>query len=68
MVDIEPKCFKNQVIEKESYVITNARMHVGNLIIGERYLEPQGLVTVVNQMTGDYCEINYKARGNWFSS
>jgi hypothetical protein len=43
-------------------------MHVGNLIVGEKYIEPQGKITIKNQSTGDTCEIDYKPRSGWFNN
>ena len=38
-------------------------MIVGNLIIGERYVEPQGAANLKNITTGDTCEVIFKERG-----
>ena len=43
-------------------------MHVGNLIMGERYIEPQGKTVIKNEITGEVCEIDFKTRGKWFNS
>ena len=40
-------------------------MVIGNLIIGERYAEPQGPSRIVNETTGDYCDMDFKVRGAW---
>lgn len=42
-------------------------MVVGNIIsLGGRYLEPQGNQIIINETTGETCEINYRDRG-WMS-
>lgn len=38
-------------------------MTVGNLIIGERYIEPTGSSLIVNQTTMETCTVQYKSRG-----
>ena len=38
------------------------KLYVGNLLIGERYIEPSGKVVVKNKTTGDYCDMEYKSR------
>ena len=38
-------------------------MVLGNIFIGEKYTEPQGLANIINQMTQDTAEINYISRG-----
>ena len=45
---------------EELFVIQNANMVVGNIIgIGSRWLEPQGEQKIVNETTGESCEIKY---------
>jgi hypothetical protein len=50
----------------ELYSMETPQVIVGNLIIGETYTEPQGTTTIVNHMTNDKCELEFKARG-WTS-
>lgn len=38
---------------------------VGNIIVGERYAEPQGPSKITNHTTGHVCLLDYKARGIW---
>ena len=38
-------------------------MTVGNLIIGERFIEPSGSSLIVNQTTMETCTVQYKSRG-----
>lgn len=52
-------------IQKERYQMTIPKLIVGNLVIGERYVEPQGPVRMENKNTGDVCDIMYKYRGVW---
>jgi hypothetical protein len=66
-VDIYPANLKDLPTKKEQYVFSNVKMHVGNLIIGERYIEPYGKVHIKNKTTGDTCETEFKARGSWFN-
>lgn len=54
-----PKCLKG---EKETYVLATPRLTVGNLLIGERYIEPTGSVIIKNITNGDTCNLDYKAR------
>ena len=49
----------------ETYTYYPPMMVIGNLIIGEKYAEPQGLSRIVNETTGDYCEMDFKARGTF---
>ena len=58
-VDLYPKCLKG---EKESYVLKTPKLTVGNLLIGERYIEPTGSVKIENTSNGDTCILEYKAR------
>ena len=44
------------------------KLVVGNLVIGERFIEPSGAVTMTNIDTGDTCEMVYKPRGIWSTS
>ena len=50
---------------KETYTFYPPMMVIGNLIIGEKYAEPQGISRMVNETTGDYCELDFKARGTF---
>ena len=36
---------------------------IGNLIIGETYLEPQGQAEIINVDTGDRVDFDFKIRG-----
>ena len=47
---------------KEEYEMYTPKLYVGNLLIGERYIEPAGKVVVKNKTTGDYCDMEYKSR------
>lgn len=42
-------------------------MVIGNLIIGETYIEPQGTIEIINHHTGERCELEFKQRG-WTTS
>lgn len=42
-------------------------MVIGNLIIGETYIEPQGTIEIINHNTGERCELEFKQRG-WTTS
>lgn len=44
------------------------KLIVGNLIIGERFIEPSGPCSITNKETGDTCEVVYKTRGVWSTS
>ena len=41
-------------------------MIVGNIMIGERYVEPQGQASIKCENTGTFADINFKTRG-WMS-
>ena len=56
---------KDGTIFKERYECTMPKLVVGNLVIGERFIEPSGSVTMTNIDTGDTCEMVYKSRGTW---
>ena len=45
---LNPKCLSNQIINSEVYEASVANLYVGNLVIGERYIEPQGIVIIEN--------------------
>ena len=49
----------------ERYTYYAPMMVIGNLVIGERYAEPLGLARLVNETTGDYCEMDFKGRGTF---
>jgi oxysterol-binding protein 1 len=38
-------------------------MTVGNLMIGEKYIEPTGTSKILNQTTMETCVVSYKSRG-----
>jgi hypothetical protein len=38
---------------------------VGNIIIGEKYIEPAGTSFIKNLTTGESCEMNFIARSGW---
>lgn len=48
--------------KSERYIISQPKMMVGNVIIGEIYLEPFGSSTVVNHDTGESAEFEFRAR------
>ena len=50
---------------KETYISLPPILTVGNLVFGERYVEPQGASNIKNQDTGDTCEIEFKNRTGW---
>ena len=43
--------------------MTNPNIGIGNIVIGDRYIEPYGESTIRNLTTGDICLINIKKRG-----
>ena len=49
----------------EIYHQNTPMLVIGNIIIGERYVEPQGHSKITNQTNGDVCEIEFKGRGGW---
>ena len=55
-------------INKETYVLNTPKLNVGNLIMGERYIEPSGTVEIKNTSTGDTCSLTYKNRGGFFTN
>ena len=50
----------------EEYSFDCPKIVVGNMIIGETYVEPQGPTIVENHTTGEKCELEFKTRG-WTS-
>ena len=62
-LDLFPESLNGQ---KESYVIQTPKLVIGNLMIGERFIEPYDTVTIKNQTSGEYCEMTFKQRsGGW---
>ena len=57
---------KGDLLTPEEYTCENPKVTVGNLIIGELYVEPVGTVEIVCHDTGEKSELEYKARG-WTS-
>lgn len=57
---------ENMKHTSENYSCENPKVTVGNILIGEMYLEPQGTVEIINHDTGERCELEYKQRG-WTS-
>lgn len=51
---------------KERYSYTYPQMVVGNLMIGERYIEAQGTGVITNLATGITCDYEFHPRG-WLS-
>lgn len=49
--------------KRELYKFKEANMVVGNIMIGERYCEPQGASEIVCEETGDVASITFKVRG-----
>lgn len=41
---------------------------VGNLFMGERYMEPQGIQKITNNNNGYTCESEYKARNTFYAT
>lgn len=62
-VKLYPVCKKKEAKNYEDYIFSANKTYIGNLLIGDTYIEPQGISTVVNHDTGDKCEIDYKIRG-----
>ena len=48
---------------REHYKKKDPTLVVGNLFVGERYVEPQGACTITCEQTGDRAEIMFKQRG-----
>ena len=49
----------------EQYKFKEANMVVGNIIIGERYCEPQGQSDIICEQSGDSASIIFKIRDTW---
>jgi len=49
----------------EVYTSNTPMLVIGNIVIGERYAEPQGPLKIVNDNTGDIAECEFKPRGTW---
>lgn len=63
---IHPSCLKGALNDSEDYSFDNPKMMIGNLIIGDTYVEPQGATEIVNHSTGERCDLEFKPRG-WTS-
>lgn len=67
---IQAKDPKNFLVKldkhKEAYTFENPIVLVGNLLIGDTYIEPQGQTLVTNHNTKETCELEFKQRG-WTS-
>ena len=50
---------------KEQYNCAPIQIIVGNLFLGQTYVEPIGKSTITNINTGDYSEFDIKKRGQW---
>ena len=53
----------NGRLVEEHYECREPDMVVGNLVMGERYVEPQGMGTVTCRQNGNSAEVKFKARG-----
>lgn len=62
-IKLFPDDKKGKATKYENYSYDNPRVVVGNLIIGDMYLEPQGTVTINNHDSGEKCELEFKPRG-----
>lgn len=49
----------------EKYVANTPMLVIGNIMIGERFAEPQGACRFTNESTGEVADVNYKPRGLW---
>ena len=38
---------------------------VGNLLFGDRYIEPHGSCKIFNRTNGDFCELIFRPRDTW---
>ena len=65
-VRLFPEALKDEEQNFEDYSFENPMVLVGNLILGEMYIEPQGKVEVVNHCNSERCELEFKAKG-WTS-
>mmetsp|Transcript_4398 Transcript_4398/g.7459 ORF Transcript_4398/g.7459 Transcript_4398/m.7459 type:complete len:267 (-) Transcript_4398:288-1088(-) len=62
---LHPRCLGGKA---ERYLIYTPKLYIGNLVMGERFIEPNGLVTIRNVDTGEECDMNFKPRsGGYFS-
>ena len=50
---------------QEKYTLKTPMLVIGNLVIGERYVEPSGAARIVNESTGDVADLEFKPRGIW---
>ena len=48
---------------KEAYLVKDPTLVVGNILVGERYVEPQGKGHITCEATGDRADIQFKERG-----
>jgi hypothetical protein len=58
-INIEPKSLNGQV---ETYTFETPKMTIGNLVVGEKYIEPAGIINIKNITSGELCIMNFKPR------
>ena len=51
----------------EEYSFSNPKVLIGNLIIGETFIEPHGSIEVMNHSNGERAELEFKPR-SWIST
>lgn len=51
----------------EEYSFSNPKVLIGNLIIGETFIEPQGSIEVMNHSNGERADLEFKPR-SWIST
>ena len=62
-INIFPTCKKKENKKYEEYSFTPHKTLIGNLFIGETYIEPYGISTIRGYDTGFISEIDNKQRG-----
>lgn len=54
-IELFPECLKEQEKKNEEFVFDSPNIFMGNLIIGETYIEPQGTIDILNLDTKQKC-------------
>lgn len=62
-IKLFPVCLRKAEKKYEEYSFDPNKTLIGNLFIGETYIEPYGLATIKCHETGYISEVDYKQRG-----
>jgi hypothetical protein len=63
VIDLQPVCLKG---DTETYIFDTPKLTIGNLVVGEKYIEPAGVISIRNSKSGEICILNFKPRQTGF--